>query len=131
MSKSFDILIVEDNVDFLESYANLLQANGWTVITADNGYMAKDLLEEYTFKIVTVDIMMPGIDGFELMQYILDNVKETYNPTVFALSSLTSAVAMEEALRLGAKKYLLKTELEVKDFIKEIKIALKEKNENK
>ena len=68
-----------------------------------DGVSAADVLEKEVFDLILLDVMLPGIDGFELMEYI----REIGTPVVF----LTAKVALEDklkGLRLGAEDYIVK-----------------------
>ena len=59
------VLIVDDDAHIRELIAIFLSAEGYTVIEAENGEEALILLETNNVQIVVVDVMMPGIDGYE------------------------------------------------------------------
>ena len=59
-----DILIVEDNKELAELLCDFLRAENYTVSVAQNGEMALQLYERYGARLVVLDIMLPGMDGF-------------------------------------------------------------------
>lgn len=97
------ILIVEDE----PSISNLIQMNlsqaGYFCTTADNGGTAADLLEEDQFDLILLDIMLPEIDGYELMEYI----RPLGIPVIF-LTAKSSTEDKVKGLRMGADDYLAK-----------------------
>jgi CheY-like chemotaxis protein len=64
------ILVIEDHVDQRELLAVVLQREGYRVITAENGVEALEKLAHANAQIVLSDIMMPRLDGFELIRQI-------------------------------------------------------------
>ena len=59
-----DILIVEDNPDISGLLTDFLRAENYVVSTAENGEKALSLFEKYGARLVLLDIMLPGLDGF-------------------------------------------------------------------
>lgn len=66
-----NILLVDDNRDFRESVKETLADNGFTVIEAENGNAAEQLLNKFDFDLIISDVLMPERDGMEF----LDKVK--------------------------------------------------------
>ena len=64
------ILIIDDEKNILRLYEVELQADGYTVLTADNAPTALNLLRTNTVDLIVLDIRMPGITGLELMEDI-------------------------------------------------------------
>ena len=97
------ILIVEDEkpiADLIEM--TLLQA-GYTCTIALDGTCAADLVEETEFDLILLDIMLPGVDGYELMEYI----EPTGMPVIFLTAKATVADRVK-GLKMGADDYILK-----------------------
>jgi len=99
----FDILIVEDE----EAIANLIHMHlsdeGYRCTCAYDGRQGADLLEKGHYDLVLLDIMLPDIDGYELLEY----AKSLETPVIF----VTAKNAMNDkirGLRLGADDYLVK-----------------------
>lgn len=98
------LLLVEDDEDML-SYIRALLLPEYNIVFADNGKTALAQLERHTVDLVLSDVMMPEMDGFEL----LATVKETYPDLPFIL--LTARIETPDrlqALRLGVDDYLTK-----------------------
>jgi len=99
----FDILIVEDE----QAIANLIYINlsdeGYRCICAFNGKQAADIIEKEDFHLVLLDIMLPEIDGYELLEYI----KPLGTPVIF----ITAKGYVDDrikGLKLGADDYIVK-----------------------
>ena len=97
------ILIVEDEPTIADLIEMTLEPLGQPLIKALDGERAADLLETTQFDLVLLDVMLPGVDGFALMDYIAP----TGTPVIF----LTAKAAVEDrvrGLRLGAYDYIVK-----------------------
>ncbi len=98
------ILIVEDDIAIAESVAMNLNYSGYDYIIIDNGLAVVSHLEkDHSFDLVLLDIMLPGLDGFELMEYM-----QKYNIPVLYLTAKTDIPSRIKGLRGGAEDYIIK-----------------------
>ena len=97
------VLIAEDDVSIARLIEMTLQRAGYLCTVAHDGRAAADLAEEHDFDIALLDIMMPELSGYELLQYL----RPQGVPVIFitAKASLKDRV---EGLRLGADDYIVK-----------------------
>ncbi len=102
---SLDILIIDDEELFREDLATLLESEGFRCRTAANGQAGLELAEATRPDVVLTDLMMPGIDGLEVVDRLSAASPDSAVIVVTAFGSLDSAV---EAFRKGATDYLLK-----------------------
>jgi len=101
------ILVVDDipaNVKLLE--ARLL-AEYFEVLTAENGYQCLDICSKVSVDVVLLDVMMPGIDGFEVCEKLKSNPKTAHIPVVM-VTALDQAEDRIRGLRAGADDFLTK-----------------------
>lgn len=99
----YPILIVDDEPAIAELIELTLQDAGYICVTALNGDDAADLIERERFDLILLDVMLPGVDGFSLMEYI----EPTGTPVMF----ITARDAVEDrvrGLRAGAYDYIVK-----------------------
>src|SRR5574342_861296 len=106
-TKPLKVLIIEDHPDQRDLLAIVLQREGYQVVTAANGVEALDQLERDNFQIVLSDIMMPKMDGFELIKNIRSN------PALKAIYVILITARIQEGdrvrgLDLGADDYITK-----------------------
>lgn len=97
------ILAVDDEKPIVELLKLTLSRSGYQCIGAYDGIQAANLIEQEHFDLILLDIMLPGIGGFELMDYI----RSTETPVIF----LTAKNAVEDrvkGLRMGAEDYIIK-----------------------
>lgn len=99
------VLIVDDQLPLLRSLQSLLQLNGCRIDSALSGGEAILKLQDGDFDLVLLDLQMPGIDGFEVLDYIR---QAEMDPAVLVVSSDASFASVKEALRLGAFDFIRK-----------------------
>ena len=97
-------MIVEDNRELAEVLCDFLRAEGYVVTVADNGEKAISLYERYGARLVILDIMLQGIDGFE----VLRRIRENDNTPVIIVSAKTEKDDKLGGLILGADDYIEK-----------------------
>ncbi|MCQ4257533.1 heavy metal response regulator transcription factor [Stutzerimonas stutzeri] len=99
------ILVVEDEAKTADYLKRGLEESGYRVEVARNGVDGKHLIEEEPFDFVILDVMLPGLDGWQLVQVVRN--RSTHTPVLF----LTARDAVEDRVRgleLGADDYLVK-----------------------
>lgn len=99
-----DILIIEDNIEIASLLADFLRAENYIVTTADNGEKALSLFEKYGARLVLLDVMLPGIDGFALCE----KIRKTSDTPIIILSAKTDKNDKLNGLILGADDYMEK-----------------------
>ena len=100
------VLVVDDNAD-MRSYLSRLLGGSWQVETACDGVEALQRIQENAPDIVIADVMMPGMDGFELLHLIRTREAISKVP-VMLLSARAGEEASAEGLRAGADDYVTK-----------------------
>lgn len=99
-----DILIVEDNKEIATLLKDFLEKENYIVSVADNGEKALSLYEKYGAKLVLLDIMLPGIDGFN----VCSKIREASNTPIIILSAKTDKEDKLNGIILGADDYIEK-----------------------
>lgn len=102
------VLIVEDEKPLAHALELKLQHAGCATEIARNGQECLDALEAQNFDVVLLDLMMPVMDGFQVLEKIQQ--KPTNKPAVFILSNLSQAEDEQRVLAMGAKKYFVKSD---------------------
>lgn len=100
-----ELLLVEDNSRISEFIVKGLEESGFSVILAENGIQARKLVREKEWDLILLDIMLPDMDGIELLQYI--RYKKIHTP-ILVISALGDAEDKIKALDCGADGYLTK-----------------------
>ncbi len=114
------ILIVEDDT-FLQSLAaNKLQKEGFEVMAAGNSDEATKAMEESTPDLILLDLVLPGTDGFGILQKVRQNLKMTKTP-VIVFSNLAEDKDIARAKELGANEYMVKSNFTLDELAARIK----------
>ena len=119
------ILFVEDDNDLASVYLTRLEAEGFEVKRVDNGEDALAAAVSFKPQLVLLDVMMPKISGFEVLD-ILRNTPETANLKIVMLTALSQESDKKRAEALGVDEYLVKSQVVMTDVIDRIKRHLAE-----
>ncbi len=101
------IMVVDDDPNALDIVRTYLEAQGYHVTTATNGNDAVSLLESVRPVLVLLDVMMPGMDGWEVAR-LIKNHPDFGNTRVVMLTARSDFADKHEGLRAGADDYLVK-----------------------
>jgi CheY-like chemotaxis protein len=98
------ILIIDDNPDVIDLFRRLIDNTIYRVVVATDGTDIDDLTKQVAFDVIFLDIMLPRIDGFEILQTLKSNTTTQHIPVV-----ICSVLDTEElALSLGADAVIAK-----------------------
>lgn len=101
----FRILVVEDDRGARRLTEDILLDAGYEPITASNGLEALDVMERKHIDLMILDVMMPGMDGFELLRQLRGN---GFDLPVLMLTAKQTLLDIKQGLRLGADDYMTK-----------------------
>ena len=113
------ILIAEDEEPIANLIKMILRRAGYDCIWAADGEKAADLMDSEHFDLVLLDIMLPGIDGYELMEYA-----RTLELPVIFLTALGSTENKVKGLKMGADDYLTKP-FEIVELLARVEAVLR------
>lgn len=116
------ILAVDDEVDVLLIVKTALQCEGYEVETAANGPEALALAKANPPDLVLLDMMMPGMTGFEVMQ-AMKKVEEISTIPVIMLTGVSERTKIQQALTSGSTYYIVKP-FEIEDLLTKVQSAL-------
>lgn len=114
------VLIVEDERPLAHALDLKLKHEGFETTVASNGKEGLDLIESGEFDIVLLDMMMPVMDGFQVLQELQKRQKK---PVVFVLSNLSQREDESRVLEAGARKYFIKSDTPLSVIVEEVKKA--------
>tara|TARA_B100001971_G_C17701099_1_gene291716 strand:- start:112 stop:489 length:378 start_codon:yes stop_codon:yes gene_type:complete len=118
------ILLVEDDKFLSEILVKRLGESGeFDIKLSETAQKALDLLEQETVDLILLDLILPGMDGFEFLKRAKDNPKISTIP-IIVLSNLSQETEIEKAKNLGAKDYLIKANFTTKEIIEKIKVFI-------
>ena len=101
------LLVVDDNEANRDLLSRGLERQGYAVATADSGQRAIEMLHASTFDLVLLDIMMPEMDGYEVLQRLKADYRLQHIPVVM-ISALTEMDSVARCIEMGAEDYLPK-----------------------
>ena len=102
-----EILVVEDQPEIMKLECILLQSRGYRVKGVSDGKSALDYIAEHSPDLVLLDIMIPGIDGFEVCRQIKSNEATKGIPVIMLTAKMTRA-DMAKGEQVGADAYMTK-----------------------
>jgi two-component system, OmpR family, response regulator len=101
----FKILVVEDNKNLLVLMRSRLEQSGYEVLRAENGQQALRVLDSFQVDLVISDIMMPQMDGFELIESLRE---ANLNMPILIVTAKEGFEDKERGFRLGTDDYMVK-----------------------
>lgn len=101
------ILLVDDTPTNLAVLSASIQDQGWTTLFATDGETAIEQAEYAQPELILLDVMMPGIDGFETCRRLKSNASTTHIPIIF-MTALSESTDKVQGLKLGAVDYITK-----------------------
>ena len=113
------ILIVEDEKPIAELIRMSLRKAGYICTCAADGAAAADLLESNAYDLILLDVMLPKIDGFELME----DIRPTGTPVIF-ITAKNAVSDRVKGLRMGAEDYIVKP-FEVLELLARVDVVLR------
>ncbi|MCP6719503.1 MAG: response regulator [Patescibacteria group bacterium] len=115
-----NILLIEDDPFLVNIYTTKLKESGFSTDAANDGETGLKKLKEKEFDLLILDIVLPHIDGWEILKEIRkeDGLKDL---KVIILSNLGRKEEVEKGLGLGAVKYFIKAHYTPSEIVEEIK----------
>lgn len=120
------IMIVEDDVSLREIYSIRMTAEGYDVVVAGDGEEALAVAVKEKPDLILSDVMMPKISGFDMLD-ILKSTPETKDIRVVMMTALSSDEQRERGEKLGADRYLVKSQVGIEDVVNVIHEVLGDK----
>jgi len=122
------ILLVEDDPFLIDIYQKKLKDSGFKVEVVKDGEKALKALKEKSFDLMLLDIVLPGIDGWKILEEIGKMKKERRDlekMKVVIWSNLGEKEDIKKGLSLGATSYLIKANFTPSEVVREIEKLLK------
>lgn len=117
------ILIVEDEIAISDLIKIGLEEQGYKCEVANDGELAADLIEKKEYDLVLLDVMLPKVDGYELLEYI----KQTTETPVIFLTAKSQTKDKVKGLQNGADDYITKP-FEIEELIARVQVVLRRYN---
>ncbi|HHP7245859.1 MAG TPA: response regulator, partial [Elainellaceae cyanobacterium] len=124
--KANRILAVDDSPDSLFLLENILAEEGYEVVCVENGQLALSEIAQFPPDLVLLDVMMPGIDGYEVTRRIRQHPEWSYIPVLLVTAHEQSCVV--EGLDAGADDFIRKPIVEVDELLARVRSLLRLKH---
>ena len=128
MDKS-KLLLVEDDLFIRDVYNETLLTAGYIVDTAVNGQEAYEKMKLGGYDLVLLDIVMPIMDGLEVMKKLKSEMTSMPNKCVIFLTALDNEANIKSALELG-NGYIIKSQITPADLLNEVRVYLEKTKGN-
>jgi len=124
MAKKYTVLLVEDDEMLLQMYTEKFTKSGYTVKSATNGENALEVLKDASPNIMLLDIVMPKMDGFQLLKNLRKDKKYAKVPIIM-LTNLGQVEDIRQGEKLGANDYFVKANHTPAEVVAKVKEYLK------
>jgi DNA-binding NarL/FixJ family response regulator len=124
MTEKKRLMLVDDDPNLILLVKDYLEFRGYTMITAENGRQALEMLEKERPDMIICDVMMPEMDGYSLIKHIRENEKTSWIPVLF-LSAKGQSQDKVKGLSTGADVYMVKP-FEPEELVAQVESSLKQ-----
>ena len=114
------VLVIEDDLFLIQAYKIKLEKENLEVWLASDGAEARKMLEKEPPNVVLLDLMLPGISGFDILESIRKDSR-WMNVPVLILTNLGSPADIERGQALKATDYIIKANTKIEDIMSKVK----------
>lgn len=118
------ILFVEDESALQKTFRDLLEDEGYKMISALDGEVGLRLAKSKKPDLILLDLILPKMDGFQVLKKLKEDEETKYIPVII-LTNLEKMEDIRKAVELGATTYLVKANYSLEEVLEKIKKALK------
>lgn len=122
-NKNKKILVIEDEATLQKALNEVLSKDGYEVVSSLDGLKGLELAQGENPDLILLDIILPKMDGFEVLKRIKEDDKTSQIPVII-LTNLSDVNDIQKALDLGATTYLVKADFHIEDVLKKIEKVL-------
>ena len=122
--KKATILLIEDDPTLVEMYSMKFKESGYSVVTSMKGAEGLEIAKKGEFDILLLDIILPEIDGFAILETLRKN-EPTKKKPIIMLSNLGQDTDLEKGKKLGATDYFVKADFTPTEILKKVEEVLK------
>lgn len=126
MEKQPAILVVDDESSVTQVLKRILEAEGYSVTIAGNGYMALAEIAKSPPDLILLDINMPGMNGYQVLENM---AKQDIRIPVIMLTAVVDVFSVDKSIELGADDYVRKP-FHSRELIARVKVKLRRANRN-
>jgi DNA-binding response OmpR family regulator len=117
------ILMIEDESSFRQIYLDMFKAEGYNVLIAEDGEIGLDLAKEKKPDLIILDLVLPGLHGFEVLKRIRSDAVTKDIPVLVA-TVLGTYVDIQKGLELGATDYMVKGLVVPREILHKVRAIL-------
>lgn len=117
------VFIIEDDEFLVKAYQYIFEKDGFEVQVAADGNAAVEALHGPLASVVLLDLMLPGVDGFKILEMIGQDDRWKHVPVVI-LSNLSHPDNIKKGKELGAVDYLVKANTDIENVVSRVKLCL-------
>ncbi len=119
------VLMIEDDELLVKMYSTKLSMEGFEVDKVLDGQEALEKLEKNDYDIILLDLMLPKVDGFEVLEKLRVSSWPTAKKPVVVFSNLGQQTDIDRAKKLGANDYLVKANLTPNEVVEKLREQMK------
>lgn len=116
MKHTKTILIIEDDAFLVDAYKVKLSSTPWKVLTVANGNTGYEMALQQKPDLIILDLLIEGLTGLEVLRKFRDN-PQTKNIPVIIATNVNQDETIEQAKKLGANDYFVKSDISIGDLI--------------
>lgn len=120
------VMVVDDDLYIRELYEDVLKEEGYNVDSATNGEDALNKLKNGGYDLILLDIMMPKLDGLEIMDALKKTPPPVKNGPIILLTNLDHEPLIKDAMSRGAAAFIIKADITPGDLLGQVKKYLGE-----
>lgn len=124
ITSMINILVAEDDKFLSAAYRVKLSKKGWHVTIVEDGHEVIDYLEKQKPSLILLDLIMPNMDGFEVLEAVA-KVDPDHKIPIIVASNLGQKEDVDRALSLGARDFIIKSESTLDAIVAKIESLLK------
>lgn len=113
------VLLIEDEADIREVYAEMLRDSGYKVIEASTGKQGLEMARNEPWNLMLLDVMIPELDGIAILK-LLSSEEGLSGKPVILLTNIGNENLISEAFEYGAEGYLIKAEITPDKILNEV-----------
>ncbi|MCK5490623.1 MAG: response regulator [Candidatus Pacebacteria bacterium] len=125
-NREIRVLIIEDDIYISEMYRIKFESEKFKTTITNDGASVLAIIEKEKPDIILLDIVMPVMDGFDVLK-IIKSSKEHKDIPVVMLTNLSQKESIEKGLKLGAKNYIVKSHFTPSEVVKKVRDILDDK----
>jgi DNA-binding response OmpR family regulator len=118
------ILLIEDDANTQALYSEILENANYDVTIAHDGQEGLEVARRGGFTLILLDIMLPKLDGLGVLGGLQTKAPTAPNGPIIVLTNLSNDVLSSQAMSLGAKGYLIKSDIHTNDLVSKLQTFL-------